>query len=109
MVAVPCAWLAARFVRWRRCWLLLTTERLVDRWGAASGNQVDIPLESIERVTAVQGPFRRLVGTGAIDVVVWGQGVLHRVEDARHPTVLARIITRRLRLPPENGPGGHWG
>ena len=103
MVAVPCVWLATRFARWRRCGLLLTTDRLVDQWGAASGNRVDIPLDSIERVSAVQSPFRRLVGTGAIDVAVWGQGMLHRVEDARHPSVLVRIITRRLRPPPENG------
>jgi uncharacterized membrane protein YdbT with pleckstrin-like domain len=109
MVAVPCTWLAVRFVRWRRCWLMLTTDRLVDQWGAASGNHVDIPLDSIERVTAVRSPVRRLVGTGAIDVAVWGKGVLHRVEDARHPKVLARIITRRLPLPPENGPEDHWG
>jgi uncharacterized membrane protein YdbT with pleckstrin-like domain len=104
IVAVPCAWLAARFVRWRSCWLMLTTDRLVDQWGAAPGNHVDIPLDSIQRVTAVQSPVRRLLGTGAVDVAVWGHGVLHRVEDARHPTVLVRIITRRLHLRPENGP-----
>ncbi len=109
MVAIPGTWLAVRFVRWRRCWLMLTTDRLVDQWGAAPGNHVDIPLDSIERVTAVQSPVRRLVGTGAVDVVVWGQGVLHRVEDARHPTVLVRIISRRLRRPPENGPEDHRG
>ena len=104
VVALPCLWLAARVVRWRRCWLMLTSERLVDQWGAASGSQVDIPLDSIERVTAVQSPLRRLVGTGAIDVAVWGQGVLHRVEDARKPAVLVRIITRRLGPPPEVWP-----
>ncbi|HEY5110471.1 MAG TPA: PH domain-containing protein [Acidimicrobiales bacterium] len=109
VVAVPCVWLAARFVRWRRCWLMLTSDRLVDQWGAASGNQIDIPLDSIERVTAVQSPLRRLVGTGAIDVAVWGQGVLHRVEDARKPAVLVRIITRRLGPPPEVWPEDHWG
>ena len=108
MVGVPCTWLAFRFVRWRRCWLMLTTERLVDQWGAASGNRVDIPLASIERVTAVQSPGRHLVGTGAIDVAVWGQGVLHRVEDARHPRVLVRIITRRLPPPPDRGPESSW-
>jgi uncharacterized membrane protein YdbT with pleckstrin-like domain len=109
LVAVPCTWLAVRFVRWRLCWLMVTSDRLVDRWGAASGNQVDIPLDSIERVTAVQSPLRRLAGTGAIDVAVWGHGVLHRVEDARHPTVLVRVITRRLPRPTDNGPEYHWG
>ena len=96
VVAVPCAWLAVRVVRWRRCWLMLTSYRIVDQWGAAPGNRVDIPLESVERVVVDQGPVRRLLGTGAVDVVVWDQGVLHRIEDARKPAVLGRIITRRL-------------
>ena len=109
VVAVPCAWLAVRFVRWRRCWLMLTSDRLVDQWGAAPGNQVDIPLDSIERVAAVQTPLRRLAGTGVIDVAVWGQGVLHRVEDARKPAVLVRIITRRLGPPPDEWPDEEWG
>jgi len=96
VVAVPCLWLAGRAVRWRRSWLMVTTFRVVDQWGATTGDQIDLPLDSIERVRVLQGPFRRLVGTGSIDVVVWEQGVLHRIEDARKPVVLARVITRRL-------------
>jgi len=109
VVAVPCLWLAGRVVRWRRCWLMLTSYRLVDQWGAAAGSQVDIPLDSIERVTAVHTPLRRLLGTGSIDVAVWGQGMLHRVEDARKPVVLVRVITRRLGPPPEDwSEDGDW-
>lgn len=108
VVALPCIWLAARVARWRRCWLMLTSDRLVDQWGATPRSQIDIPLDSIERVTAVQSPLRRLVGTGAIDVSVWGQGVLHRVEDARKPAVLVRVITRRLGPPPEVWPEDGW-
>ncbi len=102
VVAVPCAWLAVRFVRWRRSWLMVTSYRIVDQWGAASGNQVDIPLDSIDRLVVDQSVVRRILGTGSIDVVVWDQGVLHRIEDARKPAVLARIVTRRL--PPPPGP-----
>jgi len=103
VVAVPCAWLAVRFVRWRRAWLMLTSYRIVDQWGAAKGNQVEIPLDSIERVVVDQTLLHRIVGSGAIDIVVWDQGVHHRVEDARKPAVLARIIGRRLGPPPDRG------
>jgi membrane protein YdbS with pleckstrin-like domain len=103
-VAVPCLWLTGRVVRWRRAWLLVTSYRLVDQWGAATGNQIDIPLDSIERVRVVQGPVRRVLGTGSIDVLVWDEGVLHRIEDARKPVVLARVITRRLGPPPGGFP-----
>ncbi len=108
VVAVPCAWLAVRFVRWRRSWLMLTSFRIVDQWGAAKGNQIEIPLEWVEQVVVDQGLVRRMVGTGSIDVVVWDQGVLHRIEDARKPRVLARIVTRRLGPPPSHGAGTAW-
>ena len=81
---------------------MVTSYRIVDQWGAASGNQVDIPLDSIDRLVVDQSVVRRILGTGSIDVVVWDQGVLHRIEDARKPAVLARIVTRRL--PPPPGP-----
>jgi membrane protein YdbS with pleckstrin-like domain len=108
VVAVPCAWLAVRFVRWRRSWLMLTSYRIVDQWGAARGNQIDIPLDSVERVVVDQGPIRRLLGTGAIDVAVWDGGILHRIEDARKPVVLCRIITRRLGPPPDPADDLRW-
>jgi hypothetical protein len=96
VVAVPCASLAVRFVRWRRSWLMVTTSRIVDQWGAARSNRIDIPLDSIQQVIVVRGAVRRLLGTGSIDVVVWDEGVLHRIEDVRKPAILARVITRRL-------------
>jgi uncharacterized membrane protein YdbT with pleckstrin-like domain len=108
VVAVPCAWLAVRFIRWRRAWLVVTSYRIVDQWGAASGNRIEIPLDSIERVRVDQGMVRRILGTGSIDVVVWDQGVLHRIEDARKPVVLARIITRRLGRGPHAPEHGAW-
>ena len=108
VVAVPCAWLAVRFIRWRRAWLVVTSYRIVDQWGAASGNRVEIPLDSIEQVRVDQGMVRRILGTGSIDVVVWDRGVLHRIEDARKPVVLARIITRRLERGPHAPDRGVW-
>jgi hypothetical protein len=106
VVAVPCAWLAVRFVRWRREWLMLTTHRLVDQWGWSQGNQIDIPLESIERVVVEQGTVRRLLGTGSIEILVWDQGALHRIEDVRKPVVLARVVTRRIGPPRPGSPPG---
>ncbi len=108
VVAVPCAWLAVRFVRWRRAWLMVTSSRIIDQWGAAGGKQIDIPLDSVELVRVDQGIVRRMLGTGSIDVVVWDEGVLHRIEDARKPVVLARVITRRLGAGRDAPGHGSW-
>ncbi len=103
VVGVPCLWLAVRLVRWRRAGVVLTTYRLVDRRGGAT----EFALADIEEVVAVQGVARRLLGTGSLDVVPWGEEVGHRVPDVRHPDVLARIVTRRL-TPPDAEPE-RWG
>ncbi len=107
VVAVPCAWLAVRFIRWRRAWLMVTTARIVDQWGSSRSARIDIPLDSIEQVVAVRSPVRRLLGTGSIDVAVWDEGVIHRIEDVRKPVILARVITRRLGAVP-GADDGRW-
>jgi uncharacterized membrane protein YdbT with pleckstrin-like domain len=100
VVAAGCVWLVLRVARWRRTGLVLTTERLIDQWGAGRRSRVEIPYDVIEQVVVDQGLLRSLAGTGTIEVLVWGEGPLHRIEDARKPVVLARIITRRLGPPP---------
>ncbi len=102
VAAAGSVWLVVRFARWRRTGVVLTTERLIDQWGAGRRNRVEIPYDAIEQVVVDQGLLRSLAGTGTIEVLVWGEGPLHRIEDARKPVVLARIITRRL------GPAPTW-
>ena len=102
VVAIGCAWLVVRVARWRRTGVVLTTDRVIDQWGAGRKNRVEIPYDAIEQVVVDQSLLRSLAGTGTIEMLVWGEGALHRIHDARKPAVLARIITRRL------GPRPDW-
>ncbi len=122
VVAVPCVWLAARLVRWRRSGLVLTSIRLVTFGVGRRG--VEVRIADIDHVELDQGMLRRLVGTGSLEVVEGADNRVDRIEDVRKPAVLQRIITRRLgppsgsydgpsggsgigpgRLPPHSGPG----
>ncbi len=102
VVAVPCLWLAARVVRWRRTRLVLTTARIVVCWGAISRPRWEIALSEIARADVVQSLLRRLVGTGRIELLLWETGEVREIDDVRKPVVLQRVITRRLR-PPSTG------
>ncbi len=104
VVAVPCLWLAARVVRWRSTHLLLTSNRLVESWGAARGNVWDVPLQRIASVTVVQSLPRRLVGTGRLQLTLWDDPRAHWIDDVRKPAVLRRVIARRLGPGPLEGP-----
>lgn len=109
VVAVPCMWLAARLVRWRRSGLVLTSIRLVTFGVGRRG--VEVRLADIDHVEVDQGMLRRLVGTGSLEVVEVADDRVDRIEDVRKPAILQRIITRRLGPPSGfcDGPSGGSG
>ncbi len=109
VVAVPCVWLAARLVRWRRSGLVLTSIRLVTFGVGRRG--AEVRLADIDHVEVDQGLVRRMVGTGSLELVGGPDDRVLRIEDVRKPVVLQRIITRRLgpQSAPDDGPSGGSG
>jgi uncharacterized membrane protein YdbT with pleckstrin-like domain len=107
VVAVPCAWLAVRTVRWRRTTVVLTSLRIIERWGVVSRRQVDTAWAHIDSVTVVQSVVGRIIGSGRLELEVRDDDDLRWIADVRKPDVVARVIQRRLRPPP--GPGGPSG
>jgi hypothetical protein len=107
VVAVPCAWLAVRVVRWRTTGLVLTPLRIVEYWGVVSRREWEIRLSRIESTRVVQSPFRRLVGTGRLELVYWveDEDEVRWIEDVRKPVILQRIVNRRMVPPPDPGVG----
>ena len=103
VVAVPGLWLAVRVVRWQTTSLVLTSFRIVECWGTLYRRQWEVRLSQIEAVTVIQSLFRRVVGTGQLEVVIWPEGEIRWIDDVRKPVVLQRVITRRLR--PYGDPG----
>ena len=96
VVAVPCAWLAVRVVRWRRTSLIVTSARVLEQWGVMSRRQSEVRLAHIVSVTAVQSLIRRILGTGRIEFDIEGDDQIHWIDDVRKPVILQRVITRRL-------------
>ncbi len=95
-VAVPCLWLAARVVRWRTTSLILTSLRLVERWGVVSRRQAETALAHIASVTVVQTFGRRIVGTGRLELEIRGDDEIRWIDDVRKPVIVQRVIHRRL-------------
>ena len=110
VVAVPCAWLVVRVVRWRCSSLVLTSARLVELWGVGSRHQAQTLLSEIVSVTVVQSLLRRILGSGRLELELVGEDGVRWIDDVRKPTILQRVISRRLRpfgtdgVPPEDVP-----
>jgi uncharacterized membrane protein YdbT with pleckstrin-like domain len=94
IAAIPCAWLVARFVRWRMTSLILTNVRVIERFGVLSRRGTQILLADINRVDARQSLIRKLVGTGRLFIEVTDGGV-YEFGDVRKPVALQRVIIRR--------------
>ena len=103
MVAVPCAWLAVRVVRWRTSGLILTSQRVIERWGVIARRQSETMLADIVEVNVDQSLFRRMVGTGRIELETGDDDAPVRwIYDVRKPVIVQRVISRRL---PHPSPG----
>jgi uncharacterized membrane protein YdbT with pleckstrin-like domain len=105
-VAVPCAWLAVRVVRWRTTGLMVTSQRIVERWGVVSRRQAETRLDQIATVTVIRSLLRQIVGTGRLELETWDEEV-RWIHDVRKPVILQRVINRRLgpRPQPQPQPG----
>ena len=95
MAAVPLVWLVARFLRWRATSLVVTSIRVVERWGVVSRHQSELRLSDIELVDVRQTLIRRLLGTGELRFRVHDEDEIRIVGDVRKPVILQRIINRR--------------
>lgn len=106
VVAVPCLWLAQRVVRWRTTRLILTSHRLVEQRGFASGRVGQTNLEDIISVVVVQSLVRRMIGSGRLELEIVGEAAVRWIEDVRKPVIFQRVVSRRLRPYGEPGSGG---
>lgn len=104
VVAVPCAWLALRVVRWRTTDLILTSQRVIERRGVVARRQSDTMLADIVAVNVDQSLSRRMIGTGRLELETGGEdGAVRWIYDVRKPVIVQRVITRRLGSHPQPG------
>ena len=96
VVAVPCLWLAVRVVRWRTTSFVLTSVRIIEQWGVMSPRESETLLSHIIAVTVVQSLFRRIIGTGRLELEIRGDDEIRWIDDVRKPMILRRVINRRL-------------
>ena len=80
-------WLVARYVKWANTNFVITSDRLIFRYGVIGKNGIEIPLERVNNVNFSQSIFERFVGAG--DLVIESGGEDGAVEVHRHPQARA--------------------
>jgi uncharacterized membrane protein YdbT with pleckstrin-like domain len=73
------------FLRWRFTNFVLTTDRLITRYGIIAKQSKEIPLERINDVAFSQSVFERIVGAGDLLVESAGERGQERISNVRKP------------------------
>ncbi len=80
------------FLRWRFTHFVLTSDRLITRYGIIAKNSKEIPLERINDVAFNQTVFERVVGAGDLMIESAGERGQTRITAVRKPEEVQLMI-----------------
>ncbi len=92
LVLAALAWFGFRYVRWTTTYFVLTTDRLISRYGIVSRRGVQIPLERVNNVNFSQTMWERLIGAGDLIIESAGEQGTQRFKDVRKPDLVTNAI-----------------
>jgi uncharacterized membrane protein YdbT with pleckstrin-like domain len=90
------AWLLIRYARWHTNSFVLTTDRIIHRVGVIAKHGREIPLDHINDISCLQGPFERILGAGDVVIESAGEHGQQRIEDLPKPARVQNEIYRQL-------------
>lgn len=96
IAGVALGWLGLRCLRWSQNHLRLTSLRLMRTWGVVRHHHFETLLGRIEEIHVRQRGFERVLGTGRLEVALWGEPDQWILEYVRRPEVFQRLTHRRI-------------
>jgi uncharacterized membrane protein YdbT with pleckstrin-like domain len=95
-------WYLGRFVRWYTTNFVVTTDRVIYRYGVLTKQGIEIPLERVNTVHSRQNLFERLLGTGDLMIESGGERGQQHFTDVRRPALVQNEIYRMIDLAQED-------
>jgi membrane protein YdbS with pleckstrin-like domain len=96
-------WFAGQLVAWRARLLVITTSRVIYRWGIVRRTGREIPLDRVQDVTYHQSLVERLAGAGSLTIESAGASGQEPFPDVRHPAQIQSLINQLI-----TGDRGGW-
>ena len=91
-------WLVARYVKWANTNFVITSDRLIFRYGVIGKNGIEIPLERVNNVNFRQSIFERFVGAGDLVIESGGEDGASRFTDIRKPEQVKNLIHSQMEV-----------
>ncbi|HXX89915.1 MAG TPA: PH domain-containing protein [Acidimicrobiales bacterium] len=95
VVLVPALWLLGRVARWMSTSIVVTTNRIVERWGVFSRRADEVRLEAVNQISYHQTILDRLFRVGTVFIEVPGRTGVIVYRCLRRPDVVQRIISEQ--------------
>jgi uncharacterized membrane protein YdbT with pleckstrin-like domain len=89
-------WFGIRYAKWTTTNFVVTSDRVINRYGVISKHGIEIPLERINTVFFNQSIFERLLGAGDLGIESAGERGAETFEDVRKPAFVQNEIYRQM-------------
>ena len=89
-------WLVLRYARWRTTEFVVTSRRVIYRYGVVSKRGVEIPLERVNNINFHQRFFDRIIGAGDLDIESAGRDGESHFDFVRHPDGVQHEVYRQM-------------
>ncbi|MHB1988956.1 MAG: SHOCT domain-containing protein [Acidimicrobiales bacterium] len=91
-------WLVGQMFSWRSRLLVVTTRRVIYRWGIVQRTGREIPLERVQDVTYHQTLMGRLTRAGSLTIESAGTGGREPFPSVRHPAEMQSLINQLISM-----------
>jgi uncharacterized membrane protein YdbT with pleckstrin-like domain len=89
-------WFGIRYAKWTTTNFVVTSDRVIHRYGVVAKHGIEIPLERINTVFFNQSIFERLIGAGDLGIESAGERGAETFEDVRKPAIVQNEIYRQM-------------
>ncbi len=96
LFAFSLGWLAVRYLIWAKTNFVVTTDRLINRFGVLNRQGIEIPLERVNTVLFSQSLFERMIGSGDLTIESAGEQGTQSFSDIRKPLNVQNEIHRQM-------------
>jgi uncharacterized membrane protein YdbT with pleckstrin-like domain len=100
-------WFGIRYARWTTTNFVVTSDRVIHRYGVIAKHGIEIPLERINTVFFNQSIFERLLGAGDLGIESAGERGAETFEDVRKPAIVQNEIYRQMEANSNRLHGGY--
>ena len=96
LVLAALVWFVQNYIRWTSENFVVTTDRVIHRFGILAKSGIEIPLDRINTVFFNQSLFERILGAGDLGVESAGEGGQQTFEAVRKPNLVQQEIYRAM-------------